>query len=68
MSIVCLVIMHSPASFAVPSLIRMPGRIYMLASHIYRINAAETLKPVALLSFDSKLFSHLLVFSNSLAT
>ena len=32
-----LVIVRSLASFAVPSVIGMPGRIYVLASHIYRI-------------------------------
>jgi iron(III) transport system permease protein len=34
-----LVIVRSLASFAVPSVIGMPGRIYVLASHIYRIIA-----------------------------
>ncbi len=34
---VILVIVRSLASFAVPSVIGMPGRIYVLASHIYRI-------------------------------
>ncbi|MCE5336136.1 MAG: ABC transporter permease subunit, partial [Desulfobacteraceae bacterium] len=34
-----LVIVRSLASFAVPSVIGMPGRIYVLASHIYRIVA-----------------------------
>ncbi|HOG16568.1 MAG TPA: iron ABC transporter permease [Syntrophales bacterium] len=32
-----LVIIRSLASFAVPSVIGMPGRIYVLATHIYRI-------------------------------
>jgi len=32
-----LVVVRSLASFAVPSVIGMPGRIYVLASHIYRI-------------------------------
>jgi len=32
-----LVIVRSLASFAVPSVIGMPGRIYVLATHIYRI-------------------------------
>ena len=36
---VILVIVRSLASFAVPSVIGMPGRIYVLASHIYRIIA-----------------------------
>ncbi len=36
---VILVIVRSLASFAVPSVIGMPGRIYVLASHIYRIVA-----------------------------
>lgn len=36
---VILVIVRSLASFAVPSIIGMPGRIYVLASHIYRIVA-----------------------------
>lgn len=34
-----LVIVRSLASFAVPSIIGMPGRIYVLATHIYRIIA-----------------------------
>lgn len=34
-----LVVVRSLASFAVPSVIGMPGRIYVLASHIYRIIA-----------------------------
>jgi iron(III) transport system permease protein len=34
---VILVIVRSLASFAVPSVIGMPGRIYVLATHIYRI-------------------------------
>lgn len=34
-----LVIVRSLASFAVPSVIGMPGRIYVLATHIYRIIA-----------------------------
>jgi len=34
-----LVIVRSLASFAVPSVIGMPGRIYVLATHIYRIVA-----------------------------
>jgi len=34
---VVLVIVRSLASFAVPSVIGMPGRIYVLATHIYRI-------------------------------
>ncbi len=36
---VILVIIRSLASFAVPSIIGMPGRIYVLATHIYRIIA-----------------------------
>ncbi|MEJ2168897.1 MAG: ABC transporter permease subunit [Desulfobacterales bacterium] len=36
---VILVIVRSLASFAVPSVIGMPGRIYVLATHIYRIIA-----------------------------
>jgi len=36
---VTLVIVRSLASFAVPSVIGMPGRIYVLATHIYRIIA-----------------------------
>jgi iron(III) transport system permease protein len=36
---VILVIIRSLASFAVPSVIGMPGRIYVLATHIYRIIA-----------------------------
>ena len=32
-----LVIIRSLASFAVPSVIGMPGRIYVLATHIYRV-------------------------------
>lgn len=36
---VILVMVRSLASFAVPSVIGMPGRIYVLASHIYRIVA-----------------------------
>ena len=32
-----LVIVRSLASFAVPSVIGMPGRIYVLATHIYQI-------------------------------
>ncbi len=32
-----LVIVRSMASFAVPSVIGMPGRIYVLATHIYRV-------------------------------
>ncbi len=32
-----LVVIRSLASFAVPSVIGMPGRIYVLATHIYRI-------------------------------
>jgi iron(III) transport system permease protein len=36
---VILVIVRSLASFAVPSVIGMPGRVYVLASHIYRIIA-----------------------------
>jgi iron(III) transport system permease protein len=32
-----LVVVRSLASFAVPSVIGMPGRIYVLATHIYRI-------------------------------
>lgn len=35
----CLVIVRSLAAFAVPSMIGMPGRIYVLATHIYRIIA-----------------------------
>jgi iron(III) transport system permease protein len=35
-----LVIVRSLASFAVPAVIGMPGRIYVLASHIYRIIAS----------------------------
>ena len=34
-----LVVVRSLASFAVPSVIGMPGRIYVLATHIYRIIA-----------------------------
>jgi iron(III) transport system permease protein len=34
-----LVMVRSLASFAVPSVIGMPGRVYVLASHIYRIVA-----------------------------
>lgn len=34
-----LVIVRSMASFAVPSVIGMPGRIYVLATHIYRVIA-----------------------------
>ncbi len=34
-----LVIVRSLASFAVPSIIGMPGRIYVLATHIYQIIA-----------------------------
>jgi iron(III) transport system permease protein len=34
-----LVIVRSIASFAVPSVIGMPGRIYVLATHIYRVVA-----------------------------
>lgn len=34
-----LVIVRSLASFAVPSVIGIPGRIYVLASHIYRLIA-----------------------------
>ncbi len=34
-----LVIVRSMASFAVPSVIGMPGRIYVLATHIYRVVA-----------------------------
>jgi iron(III) transport system permease protein len=34
-----LVIVRSLASFAVPSVIGMPGRIYVLATHIYRVVA-----------------------------
>ena len=34
-----LVIVRSLASFAVPSVIGMPGRIYVLATHIYRVIA-----------------------------
>jgi iron(III) transport system permease protein len=36
---IILVIVRSLASFAVPSVIGMPGRIYVLATHIYRIIA-----------------------------
>jgi iron(III) transport system permease protein len=36
---IILVIVRSLASFAVPSIIGMPGRIYVLATHIYRIIA-----------------------------
>lgn len=36
---IILVIIRSLASFAVPSVIGMPGRIYVLATHIYRIIA-----------------------------
>ncbi len=36
---VTLVIIRSLASFAVPSVIGVPGRIYVLATHIYRIIA-----------------------------
>ena len=36
---VILVIVRSLASFAVPSVIGMPGRIYVLSTHIYRIIA-----------------------------
>jgi iron(III) transport system permease protein len=32
-----LVVIRSLASFAVPSVIGMPGRIYVLATHIYRV-------------------------------
>ncbi|MHB8772376.1 MAG: ABC transporter permease [Syntrophales bacterium] len=32
-----LVVVRSLASFAVPSVIGMPGRIYVLATHIYRV-------------------------------
>ena len=39
LSSVILVIVRSLASFAVPSVIGMPGRIYVYASHIYRIVA-----------------------------
>jgi iron(III) transport system permease protein len=35
-----LVIVRSLASFAVPAVIGMPGRIYVLATHIYRIIAS----------------------------
>ncbi len=35
-----LVIVRSLASFAVPAVLGMPGRIYVLASHIYRIIAS----------------------------
>lgn len=34
---VILVIVRSLASFAVPSIVGMPGRIYVLSTHIYRI-------------------------------
>jgi iron(III) transport system permease protein len=34
---VILVVVRSLASFAVPSVIGMPGRIYVMATHIYRI-------------------------------
>ena len=34
-----LVIVRSLASFAVPSIVGMPGRIYVLSTHIYRIIA-----------------------------
>jgi iron(III) transport system permease protein len=34
-----LVVVRSLASFAVPSVIGMPGRIYVLATHIYRVVA-----------------------------
>ena len=36
---VTLVIVRSLASFAVPSVLGMPGRIYVLATHLYRIIA-----------------------------
>jgi iron(III) transport system permease protein len=36
---VILVIVRCLASFAVPSVIGMPGRIYVLATHIYRITS-----------------------------
>lgn len=36
---VILVIVRSLASFAVPSIVGMPGRIYVLSTHIYRIIA-----------------------------
>ncbi len=36
---ITLVVVRSLASFAVPSVIGMPGRIYVLATHIYRIVA-----------------------------
>ena len=36
---IILVVIRSLASFAVPSVIGMPGRIYVLATHIYRIIA-----------------------------
>jgi iron(III) transport system permease protein len=36
---ITLVIVRSLASFAVPSVIGMPGRIYVLSTHIYRIIA-----------------------------
>jgi iron(III) transport system permease protein len=39
LSSVILVIVRSLASFAVPSVIGMPGRIYVLSTHIYRIIA-----------------------------
>uniref|UniRef100_A0A7C4VQN7 Iron ABC transporter permease n=1 Tax=Desulfatirhabdium butyrativorans TaxID=340467 RepID=A0A7C4VQN7_9BACT len=39
LSSVILVLVRSLASFAVPSVIGMPGRIYVYASHIYRIVA-----------------------------
>lgn len=39
LSSVILVMVRSLASFAVPSVIGMPGRIYVYASHIYRIVA-----------------------------
>ncbi|HUT72487.1 MAG TPA: iron ABC transporter permease [Desulfatiglandales bacterium] len=39
LSSVILVIVRSLASFAVPSIIGMPGRIYVLSTHIYRIIA-----------------------------
>ena len=39
LSSVILVVVRSLASFAVPSVIGMPGRIYVYASHIYRIVA-----------------------------
>ncbi len=39
LSSIILVMVRSLASFAVPSVIGMPGRIYVYASHIYRIVA-----------------------------